>query len=63
MILAMSLFGKIHNKNNILRLSDDCIKYSDHVNRALSDHLFRNRLDPVTVIPAKAGIQTDFLYP
>jgi hypothetical protein len=23
----------------------------------------RNRLDPATVIPAKAGIQTDFLYP
>jgi hypothetical protein len=23
----------------------------------------RNRLDPATVIPAKAGIQTDFVYP
>jgi ferritin-like protein len=28
-----------------------------------STQIPRNRLDPATVIPAKAGIQTDFLYP
>ena len=29
----------------------------------MSHYIKRNRLDPTTVIPAKAGIQTDFFYP
>jgi hypothetical protein len=33
------------------------------VNNKLCIWPLGNRLDPATVIPAKAGIQTDFVYP